>query len=162
MRRIKDAFVFLTSVLEENNIPFMIGGGFAARIYGSNRMLLDLDIWVPKRYMRLMENKVSRYVISKPRRHKDDRWDTFGMTLSLFGMNIDIAASEGARIYDVNLSRWVALRPNLNNAARKRVFGKIVPVIKVKDLIGYKNKLQRVADIRDVAYLKGSRKVLRR
>ena len=154
MKRTKDAFVYIVNTLKENRIPFMIAGGFAAKIYGSPRPLFDIDIWIPRKHMKRIRAKLLPLITMDLKRFKDDKWDDYSMTLTVFGVEVDITAVEGGKIYDQKLSKWVPIRLSLHNVAKKRVFGKIVPVIKPKDLIGYKSKLGREVDIKDVAYLK--------
>ena len=43
-RHTKEAFEWIISILRNHKIPFEIIGGFAARLYGSRRMLADIDI----------------------------------------------------------------------------------------------------------------------
>jgi len=154
VKRTKAAFVYVVNTLNENRVPFVIAGGLAAKLYGSPRPLFDIDIWIPRKHMKLIRAKLLKFVTMDLKRFKDDRWNDYTMTLRVFGLDFDITALEGGKIYDVNLSKWVPIRLSLHNVARKRVFDKIVPVIKAKDLISYKSKLGREVDIKDVSYLK--------
>jgi len=43
-RNTKKAFLWIYSLVEEKNIPFRASGGFAAKLYGADRALADIDI----------------------------------------------------------------------------------------------------------------------
>ncbi|HLC94380.1 MAG TPA: hypothetical protein VJH96_02335 [Patescibacteria group bacterium] len=43
-RDTKKAFRWIVGILQTYKIPFQITGGFAARFYGANRPLYDIDI----------------------------------------------------------------------------------------------------------------------
>ncbi len=39
-----DALRWIVEIFNRHNIPYRIGGGFAAKVYGSTRPLKDFDI----------------------------------------------------------------------------------------------------------------------
>ena len=42
MKDTESSFRWIINILQNNNIPFQIEGGFASRLYGSNRELADI------------------------------------------------------------------------------------------------------------------------
>jgi len=43
-RELRDFFIYVIEVLENNDIPYMVVGGFAAIFYGEPRLTIDVDI----------------------------------------------------------------------------------------------------------------------
>jgi len=67
----KKAFKWIITVLRKNKIPFRITGGFAAKIYGSQRELADIDIEIPDSYFDKILPEVKKYIIFGPAKYKD-------------------------------------------------------------------------------------------
>lgn len=41
------ALKWIVGILSKLEVPYRIGGGFAAHVYGSNRLINDIDISLP-------------------------------------------------------------------------------------------------------------------
>jgi hypothetical protein len=63
MRQTKEALHWIVGILRKHKIPFQITGGFAANIYGSTRLLADIDIDLPDKDIFDILPKVQKYVI---------------------------------------------------------------------------------------------------
>ena len=59
-RHTKEAFEWIISILRNHKIPFEIIGGFAARLYGSRRMLADIDIDIPKKKIKRILSEANK------------------------------------------------------------------------------------------------------
>jgi hypothetical protein len=153
MKNTEKAFLWITDILEQKGIKYKISGGFAARIYGVDRELADIDIEMENTGIPLIEETVNPYIISGPERYKDDNWDLEVMTLVYEGQEIDIAGIE-AKIFNVQTKQWEELKNDLNDNTIMEIYGKKVPIESISNLIAYKTKLSREVDIKDVRQLK--------
>ena len=96
------------------DIPYKIIGGFAARAYGANRELADIDIEVNDKDILVIFYEVKPYIVFGPGRYTDDSWDLELMTLQYEGQEIDIAGL-GAKIFNTVNKKWENLVSNLDN-----------------------------------------------
>lgn len=150
MKDTKKALFWIVAILRKYRIPFQISGGLAARLYGSERKLADIDIDVPRKTLLKVLPDVRRYIIFGPARYKDQNWDLNMITLRYCGQEIDLCGIEGAKIFYKRLKKWVPYRTDLSKAIRRRLYNLSVPVISRKELIRYKTKLARRVCLEDV------------
>lgn len=144
------AFKWIVGLLQENKIPFQLSGGFAARLYGSDRPLYDIDIEAPDRYFDKLHPLVKDYVIYGPQRYIDDTFDLLLMTLKYEGQEIDISGCETDKLYNRDTKQWESCGTKINDVVEKEVYDLKVPVIKWQDLVAYKKKIRRPTDLEDV------------
>jgi hypothetical protein len=149
----KAAFCWIVGILNNHKIPFLIDGGFAARLYGDARALADIDIDIPEDRFSELLPEVSGYVKFGPAQYEDEHWDLFLMTLSYEGQDIDLSGAGEAKIFDQNAKMWVKVNNDFSKASVKEVYGISVPVIPEIELIGEKEKLRRDVDLIDVAQM---------
>jgi len=150
---VKKAFVWIVSLLRQQKITFRISGGLAANIYGSKRPLADIDIEVYDEDVFKLREAVAKFVIYEPGRYKDNEFDLLLMTLKYKGQEIDICGVESQKLFNKKEKEWEPESSDLRQVTRKKVFGLIVPVIPLKALICYKQKIARDVDIQDVCVL---------
>ena len=143
----------MVGLLNKHCIPFQISGGFAARLYGSDRELADIDIGIPDDRFVELYPEVKEYVVFGPARYVDEEWDLKLMTLQYQNQEIDIAGEDNIKIFDKENNVWVSARRDLSVSEQIEVFGLTVPVIPKADLIAYKKKLMRAVDRADIAAL---------
>lgn len=153
MKNTEQAFLWITGILERMNIPYKISGGFAARAYGVNRELADIDIEVNDKDIVLISDEVKSYIVYGPDRYKDDNWDLNLMTLQYEGQEIDIAGIE-AKVFNKENERWENAGSDVDNYELIEIYGKKVPIETLDVLIAYKTKLSREVDIEDVRQLR--------
>jgi hypothetical protein len=149
MKNTEAAFKWIVGVLRSHEIPFQITGGLAARIYGAQRELADIDITIPEDRMSELAGLVREYSTFGPERYQDAQYDLMLMTLTYEGQEIDIDP-ETARIFDVATGQWITSTTDVSEATIKELYGLPVPVIPVHDLIAHKSKLGREVDLKDV------------
>ncbi|ADP96744.1 hypothetical protein HP15_980 [Marinobacter adhaerens HP15] len=71
----QSAAEWIVSLLRERNIPFLICGGLAARGYGSQRDLHDIDLFVPGEHF-LSVVQAGQPFVSKAAAHRQEEgWD---------------------------------------------------------------------------------------
>lgn len=150
MQNTEQAFRWVVGILKQNNIPFQISGGFAARLYGSDRPLYDIDIEIMDTDFDKILPFVKDKIIYGPDRYKDEIFDILLVTLDYYGQEIDICGSETDRLFNQKTKQWESCETDLGSAIEMHSYGLKVPVITSQNLISYKNKIQRPVDLEDV------------
>ena len=150
------ALAWVAGILNSHNIPFQVSGGLAAKVYGSDRPLADIDIDLPDEHLPLLADLLADHVVWGPARYLDQEWDLMLLTVNYAGCDIDLGGALGAKVFDRAASSWVPLGIRLESAVRLKVLGVEVPVITKDALIAYKSRLDRDVDRMDVAAMKGS------
>lgn len=146
------AFLWITGLLEEHSIQYKISGGFAARIYGVQRDLADIDIEISKQDILKISELAKDNIIYGPSRFKDDHWDLELMTLCYDGQDIDISENE-AKIFNKQSGAWEVIHSDLAKFELLEIYNKKVPIEEKNSLINYKNKLSREVDLEDIRQL---------
>ena len=145
------AFKWIVGILESKKIQFQITGGFAARLYGSDRELADIDIDIKDSDFEKIVDVVRKYIVFGPKHYIDNNWDLKLMTLEYEGQVIDICGE--STIFDKNSKQWVLIKTDFANSKQINIYGIDIPVIKKESLIAYKGKLLRDVDIDDIKAL---------
>ncbi len=152
MKNTEEAFVWVVNVLQVKNIEFQITGGFAARLYGSERELADIDIDIHDKDFDAIVNDIQPYIISGPEYYTDENWKLKIVTLDYKGQVIDICGE--ATIFDATSKEWVLILTDFSKNKYINAYGIEVPVISKESLIFYKSKLLREVDVEDIEALK--------
>lgn len=153
MENPEKAFYWIVGILQKHGIPFQVDGGLAARAYGAERELADIDLVIPEdRYDEIIP-EVESYIIYGPSHFTDDKWDLMLMTLDYEGQVIDIAGAEQQKYFDESTHDWVHSPSELSKCDIRNVFGLDVPVIPKDRLINYKRRLGREVDLIDLEFL---------
>lgn len=152
-RNTEEAFKWIVGLLNKHSIPFQIAGGFAARLYGSERVLADIDIGISDSRFDELYPDVKEYITFGPAQYLDDEWDLKLMTLKYKGQEIDIAGEDNIKIFDKKTKNWISASRDLSISEPKEVYELTVPVIPKEALIAYKKKLMREVDQTDLKAL---------
>ena len=152
-RNTEEAFKWIVGLLHKHSIPFQIAGGFAARLYGSERELADIDIGISDNRFDELYPDVKEYSTFGPAQYLDDEWDLQLMTLNYKGQEIDIAGEDNIKLFDKETKHWISASRDLSISENKEVYGLTVPVIPKEALISYKKKLMREVDQADLKVL---------
>lgn len=152
MKNTEAAFHWIIDILERHKITYKISGGFAARVYGVNRELADIDIDVANADILKIADDVKPYILFGPTQYKDENWNLKLMTLKYEGQEIDIAGTE-AKVFNQETKQWEPCSSNLQSIEIKEVFGKNVSIESRDSLIAYKTKLGRKVDLEDIRQL---------
>jgi len=146
MNQSKKALKWIVSLLKSNKIPFQITGGLAAKAYGAERKLFDIDIYVPEKHMDKVIKKTKNYIVLGPKHSKTKNWDLEYIKIIYAGQRIEIGSPEKTKMFDKEKGRWIRDKVNFSKPEVKEVFGLKVPVIPKKQLISRKVKLGRKVD----------------
>jgi hypothetical protein len=149
-RDTKAALIWITNILNKNNIPFQITGGLAARVYGAKRPLEDVDIDIPEDKFDLIKIEVANFITFGPKNFKSEKWDLLLMTLNYEGQEIDLSGAYHAKIFNESTGTWHKLTEDLSNVVIKEMFGLQLPVIPCNALLVYKKMLAREVDLIDI------------
>lgn len=150
MRNIEAALKWIVSILEEREIPFQIDGGLAAKIYGSNRPLADIDMIIPNKDIETLAPMLKDYIKFGPVRYKDGNWDLLLVSLRYMDQDIDISGADEAKIFDKTSGQWILTKTEFDKSEVGELFGMHLPVIPKEQLIREKIQLSRPVDIEDV------------
>ena len=153
MKNTEAAFRWITKILQEHKIPFQIGGGFAAKMYGATRELADIDIDIPEDRFSELLPEVKKYIKFGPEQYRDDNWDLLLLMLSYEGQDIDISGAYEARVFDQNQHQWINSKDDFSTAARMTVYGVEVLIMNKDTLIEHKSRLGRDVDKIDIAQM---------
>lgn len=147
------ALDWIADLLERRGVPYRISGGLAARAYGADRPLADIDIDVPDAALTDLLPELAPFVTFGPARYQDDRWDLLLCTLDHHGQAIDLCGGDTCRIRDGAGWRDDPFRPA--EVVTREVLGRACPVVPLDALRAYKILLGRPVDRADIALLDG-------
>ena len=150
MDKTEAAFRWIWQLLAERKIPFVVGGGFAVRLFGGTRPVYDIDLEIPEERFRELLPAVQPYVVSGPSRFKDELFDVFLLTLDYQGQLIDITAAESIRVYDTNAQVWRDDPTDFEAVEMREAYGLTVKVQRPDLLVRYKRWIARATDLQDV------------
>lgn len=157
MKQEKEAFHWIISILRKNKVDFHVTGGLAAKVYGSNRPLADIDIELHDEDLKKILPAVQQYLVQGPAAYRDDQFDIYGMSLRYKKFGIDLFGSDTQKIFDKKQRKWTKEKIDFNRAIKKKIFGKIVSVIPLDELLKYKEKIARAVDLEDIKNLREQR-----
>lgn len=149
----KKALSWIDSKIRTSSSPYQICGGLAARAYGADRPLNDIDLFVPKENYESIHNQTKSYLSKPSSRYIDESegWDVEYFQLVYDSVKIEIGNSENVKIFDSAKKIWLHLDIDYEASELIPVFGLLVPVMPKLSLLWYKNKLARDVDVVDVS-----------
>ena len=147
------AFHWILDILAKHRVPYQVTGGMAAKIYGSNRPLLDIDIDIPEDRFAEIVVDLQPYIQLGPKMWRGEGFKVYLITLRYKGQDIDIGGAYRTQIWNRAEKRWVPCTTDLNRYSMKLVLGRRVRVIRKDDLIAYKSMLDRRVDRVDLGHL---------
>jgi hypothetical protein len=146
------AVSWINDLFVRNKVPYLICGGFAAFVYGSKRMINDIDIFVPDDYFDLIVSLGQEY-ISKPAKHyieEAEGWNVKYVQFKYRETKIEVGSSKGVEIFDSSLKKWVGLEIDFSNIEYRMVYGINIPLMAIEELVNYKKVLARPVDREDI------------
>ena len=141
---------WIVGLLRDRNIPFLICGGLAARGYGSERDLHDIDLFVPGEHF-LSVVQAGQAFVSKAAAHRQEEgWDLTYVQFKYEGVKVEVGSADGPQIFDANHKDWVPLSIDFSRYVTVNLLGLELPLMSKEDLIQYKSVLSRPVDIEDI------------
>lgn len=134
---------WIIDIISSNHIPYQITGGLAVNLYGSSRLLYDIDIEVRDNDVWKLSELCKEYIVYYPSRYVDEYFDLLLMTLNYNGQLIDVCGIDSMSI------RGERQYIDLSSAVVIRGYG----VVRLEDLVAYKRLLGRDVDLQDIKHL---------
>lgn len=152
LNKVKNALIWIQSILERADVPYQIVGGLAAYIYGAQRPIADIDLYIQKSDVAKLEGELAAF-ISKPLTHYvEDEWDLEYLQLIYQGQKIEIGLVPGVKIRQKE-GDWVNQMIDFTTSVMSEFEGMRVPLMPKKQLIQYKTILARDVDLFDIQAL---------
>jgi hypothetical protein len=139
----KRALQWIVNIFNKSNIPYRIGGGFAAHVYGSGREVNDIDISLSGEYFPVIITEVSPYITAGPKHYSNAKWDCDTLSLNYFGQEIDMTDVDTLRMSNKEQTEWFQTKDRYRKfpSVLKIVDGIEVSLIDPRDLVEYKKEL---------------------
>ena len=137
------ALRWIIEILAKNQIPYRIGGGFAAHIYGSNRPINDIDISLSGKYFEIIVPEVMRYITAGPKHYSNSKWDCDTLSLNYSGQEIDMTDIDTIKMSNKEQTEWFQTKDKYRKfpSIMMGIGGINVSIMDPRDLIAYKKEL---------------------
>lgn len=144
------AVQWIVGLLQERNIPFLIVGGLAAKGYGSERDLNDIDLFVPGEHFPSVVQAGQAFVSKAAAHRREEGWDLTYVQFKYEGVKVEVGSADGPRILDAANQAWIPLEIDVSRQETVQLLGMALPLMLKEDLIRYKAALSRPVDIEDI------------
>lgn len=141
---------WIVKILRERNIPFLICGGLAAKGYGSERDLNDIDLFVPDEHFSSIVQAGREYISKAAKHYQEEGWDLSYVQFKYEGIKVEVGNADAPQIFDAHSNAWVPLNIDFSRYKTVNLLGLELPLMLEEDLIRYKTLLSRPVDIQDV------------
>lgn len=138
-----DALKWIVSILNKNNIPYRIGGGFAAHTYGANRKINDIDFSLSGEYFPIIVSETKDYIISGPKHYSNPKWDCNTLCLNYKDQEIEITDIDTLKMSNKEQTKWFQTKDTFRNFPNttKIIEDIEISIIDPRDLVAYKKEL---------------------
>lgn len=150
------AVQWIVGLLRDRNIPFLICGGLAARGYGSERDLNDIDLFVPGEHFSSVVQAGQEFISKAATHYREEGWDLTYVQFKYEGVKVEVGNADGPRIFDAGSQVWIPLNVDFSRYKTVRLLGLELPLMLKEDLVRYKSVLSRPVDIEDIRAIRES------
>ena len=145
---------WITEILDKNNIPYKIGGGFAAKIYGSPREVNDIDISLSGKYFYVIVPEVEEYITAGPKHYLNEKWDCNTLSIDYNGQDIDMTDVDTLKMTNLEKTEWIDVKDiRLFDSINFNINGIKASIMDPRDLIRYKKELGGDHQLIDIEYI---------
>tara|TARA_R110002124_G_scaffold234886_1_gene400228 strand:- start:18090 stop:18578 length:489 start_codon:yes stop_codon:yes gene_type:complete len=146
------ALEWIVTLLQDQDIPFVVCGGLAAIGYGASRPLNDIDLFVPDNHFSTIVEWGKDHITKPAQRYYEstEGWDVEYVQFVYDGIKIEVGNTKDVSIYDQVNRQWVALNIDFTRTRTVSVMGIPVPLMNRDQLIAYKTLLARPVDMADI------------
>lgn len=133
---------WITNILHQYDIPYKIGGGFAAKVYGSTREINDIDISLSGKYFEVIVPVVKDYITVGPKHYPTPKWDCNTLSLNYNGQDIDLTDVDTLKMTNLEKTTWITVKEmRLYDGVMTDINGIKASIMDPRDLICYKKEL---------------------
>lgn len=141
---------WIVGLLRDRSIPFLICGGLAAKGYGSERELNDIDLFVPGEHFSSVVQAGQEFISKAAAHRQEEGWDLTYVQFKYAGIKVEVGSADSPHIFDAGTETWVPLDIDFARYATVHLLGLELPLMLKDDLIEYKTVLSRRVDIEDI------------
>ncbi|WP_386082702.1 hypothetical protein ACFIOZ_05580 [Vreelandella sp. F11] len=141
---------WIVGLLRDRSIPFLICGGLAAKGYGSERELNDIDLFVPGEHFSSVVQAGQEFISKAAAHRQEEGWDLTYVQFKYHGIKVEVGSADSPHIFDAGKETWAPLDIDFSRYATVHLLGLELPLMLKEDLIRYKTLLSRPVDIQDV------------
>jgi len=147
----QNALIWIINILNSHKIDHQITGGFAGKIFGSERKLNDIDIDISEKHFHAILPEIKEYVTYGPAHYKDAKWDLELITLNYKGQEIDLCGIDNPqKISNKERTKWINYPGFLSEALSVNFNGLNIKVIHPKYFLQYKKELDGEHQLEDI------------
>ncbi|MCX6793109.1 MAG: nucleotidyltransferase [Candidatus Falkowbacteria bacterium] len=133
---------WIVDILERNNVPYKIGGGLAAKVYGSEREVNDIDISLSGKYFDAIIAEASDFITAGPKHYLNEKWDCNTLSVNYNGQEIDMTDVDTLLMSNLDQTQWLKVKERrLYDAVVTNINGLMVSIMDPRDLLSYKQEL---------------------
>ncbi|WP_296933638.1 hypothetical protein [uncultured Marinobacter sp.] len=147
---------WIVGLLRDRNIPFLICGGLAAKGYGSERDLNDIDLFVPGAFFPSVVQAGQEFVSKAAAHRQEEGWDLTYVQFKYEGIKVEVGSADCPKIFDASSETWVPLNIDFSRYTPVHLLGLELPLMLKDDLVQYKSALARPVDIQDIRAIRES------
>jgi hypothetical protein len=137
-----NALHWIVGIFNKHNVSYRIGGGFAAKMYGSPRPLGDIDFGLSEKYFQIILPEISQYITFCPTHwNGDGKWDCEMMCLSYHDQEIDISGTDILKMSNKERTSWIDRSSSSFDTVDFDIDGITVKVMNPHELVKYKKEL---------------------
>lgn len=138
----------LVTTFEQHSIEYQFTGGLAGNVYGSAWPLQDIDIDIAQKDIHRVLHIFKDYVIRPFSKFVDEEFELMLLTLRINDVDVEINQAEESFIFINGIRQKNDI--DLSQREKKVFLGLGMYVQPLRDLIQYKQLLNRQADISDL------------
>jgi hypothetical protein len=158
-----EALAWICGQLNAAQIPFHLGGGFAAQVYIAAgdlsqvqlplRIANDIDIDLRQADLPRLREKIAATVTTPPQAYADSTWALLSCMTAVFkDQELDFTAADTGKIFNMHTEQWDRMKFNVGAVQLHSINGLNVPLQLWSDLIEQKAKIahSREKHLRDI------------
>ena len=148
----RNAIRWIVTILDRHQVPYRIGGGCAAHLYGAERPVNDVDISLPGVYFSTILPEVQEYITTGPTHYKNEKWDCDTLSLTYHGQDIDMTDIDTLRMSNKEKTEWFQTKDRYRKYPNKvwNLEGTQISLIDPRDLVAYKKELDGEHQLVDI------------
>lgn len=152
--KVQSALAWMVEILHRHNVPYQVVGGLAAKAYGAQRPLFDIDMYVPFDRATGVLEEIAPYITWGPEHYVDDSWDITFLKIDYAGQRIEFGdSSTHPCFFKRKDQRWEEQVIDYANSVCVDIFGIAVSVMPKEELVRYKSALGREVDVLDIEHI---------